>query len=138
MPRSAGFSTSKYREQKGTGQAVVTIAGRDRYLGPWRTGGILVEYDRLVGEWLAAGWPTSVTTADDLTVTELCRAYKRHAEDYYVRGGRLFNIVSALRTLRIRYGARRLRAVREGTVFETHHVRVMLSDATKVEAKLEK
>jgi hypothetical protein len=33
---------------------------------------------------------------------------------------------------------RKLRAVREGTVFETHHVRVVLSEATKVEAKLEK
>ena len=103
MPRSARFATPKYRKHKGTGQAVVTIAGRDHNLGTWRIKGSLVEYDRLVGEWLAAGRPTSVATKDDLTTAELCRAYKRHAAGYYVRSGRLLNIASALRGLRLRY-----------------------------------
>jgi hypothetical protein len=31
---------------------------------------------------------------------------------------------------------RRLRAVREGTVFESHHVRVILAEAEKVEERL--
>ncbi len=104
MPRSAGFSTPKYRRHRPTGQAVVTIAGKDHYLGPWKTKASLLEYDRLIGEWLAAGRPTMPIGASDLTVAELCRAYKRHAEHYYAKGGTLHNIGTAMRTLRLRYG----------------------------------
>jgi hypothetical protein len=104
MPRTAGFSTPKYRKHRATGQAVVTIAGRDHYLGPWRSNASLVEYDRLIGEWLAAGRPTTIATTNDLTIGELCRAYKVYAEGYYTRGGMLDNVAMAMRTLRLRSG----------------------------------
>ena len=104
MPRKAGFSTPKYRKHRATGQAVVTICGRDHYLGPHGTKASLVEYDRLVGEWLSGGRPTTTASADDLTVAELCHAYKRYATGYYRRGGMIDNIAVAMRTLRLRYG----------------------------------
>ncbi len=105
MPRIAGSSTPKYRKHKATGQAIVTISGRDHYLGPHGTKGSRLEYDRLIGEWLAAGRPSfNAPDANDLTVAELCKAYKAFAEGYYVRGGRLYNIATAMRALRLRYG----------------------------------
>lgn len=53
MPRIAGVSTPKYRKHRPTGQAVVSIAGKDYYLGPHGTKASRIEYDRLIGEWLA-------------------------------------------------------------------------------------
>jgi len=49
MPRSSNF-VPKYCRHKASGQAVVTIAGRDHYLGPWRSQSSRHEYDRLIGE----------------------------------------------------------------------------------------
>jgi hypothetical protein len=43
------------RLHKPSGQAVVTIAGRDHYCGPWGSRKAQAEYQRLVGEWLAGG-----------------------------------------------------------------------------------
>ena len=45
----------KYRRHKPTGQAVVTLSGKDHYLGKWNTTASKAEYSRLIGEWLAAG-----------------------------------------------------------------------------------
>jgi len=42
-----------YRKHKVSGQAVVTLDGRDFYLGPHGTKASHAEYDRLVAEWLA-------------------------------------------------------------------------------------
>ena len=58
MPRLTA-ATPKYRHHRASGQAVVTIAGKDHYLGPWKSKASTVEYDRLIGEWLAAGRPTA-------------------------------------------------------------------------------
>jgi hypothetical protein len=53
MPRLTN-STPKYRKHKASGQAVVTIAGKDHYLGPYGTKASKAEYNRLIGEWMAA------------------------------------------------------------------------------------
>jgi hypothetical protein len=45
----------KYRKHKGSGQAVVVIAGHDHYLGPHATKASRLEYDRLITEWITAG-----------------------------------------------------------------------------------
>jgi hypothetical protein len=47
MPRLTQHRLSK--------QAVVKISGRDHLLGPYGTKASKLEYDRLVGEWLASG-----------------------------------------------------------------------------------
>ncbi len=35
-----------------TGQAVVTIDGKDFYLGPYGTAASKAAYDRIIGEWI--------------------------------------------------------------------------------------
>jgi hypothetical protein len=44
-----------YRHHRPSGLAVVTLNGRDRYLGIWNTEASRQEYERLIGEWLANG-----------------------------------------------------------------------------------
>ena len=39
-----------YRLHKPSGKAVVTLCGRDFYLGPWNSPDSRLEYDRLVAE----------------------------------------------------------------------------------------
>lgn len=82
MPRLVG-QLSAYRRHKSSGQAVVTLGGRDFYSGRWKSASSKAEYSRVTREWLvgatlAADRPTS------LTVVELLAAYKRHAKTYYV------------------------------------------------------
>lgn len=81
-------SLPKYQRHRASGQAVVTLYGRDFYLGPYGTKGSRAEYDRLVGEWIAAGRPSRRPAKDsDITVVELTVAYLRFAEGYYQKNG---------------------------------------------------
>jgi integrase len=75
--------TPSYRRHKATGQAVVTLAGRDIYLGKHNTAASRREYSRIIGEWTASGG--TLTAQHDLTVVELCAPFMRHAESYYRR-----------------------------------------------------
>jgi len=45
----------QYRPHKPSGQAVVTLDGRDVYLGKHGSPAGLAEYDRRVAEWLVNG-----------------------------------------------------------------------------------
>ena len=54
-------SLPKYRRHKASGQAVVTLNGRDFYLGPWGTRASRLEYDKLVAEWMSADRQLPVT-----------------------------------------------------------------------------
>ena len=69
MPRLVD-SVPKYRLHRASGQAIVSIAGKDHYLGPWRSKASRIEYDRIVGEWIANGRRGPVDTcAGDLTIS---------------------------------------------------------------------
>jgi integrase len=106
--------TPSYRLHKPSGQAVVTLGGRDIYLGRHDTPESAAEYDRVIAEWLAHGRrlhapnPGSASGLSDLTVNEVMLAYLRHADAYYVKNGRPtkepVNIRLALRPLRKLYG----------------------------------
>jgi len=73
-PREPVRRVPSYRRHKPTGQAVVTLNGRDIYLGRYGTRASRAEYDRLIGEWLAAG--RCLLRSDcDLTVAELAHRY---------------------------------------------------------------
>ncbi len=63
-----------YRHHRPTGLAVVTLSGRDHYLGKHGTPESRAEYDRLPREWLNAGRALPVA-AGDLTVNELLVRY---------------------------------------------------------------
>lgn len=77
-----------FRHHKPSGNAVVTLNGRDIYLGPWAEPESRQEYDRLLAEWLANGrrLPEAVPQ-DELTVIELVAAYLEFARTYYVSEG---------------------------------------------------
>jgi integrase len=99
----------KYRKHKASAQAVVTIQGRDHYLGPHGTKASKVEYDRLTGEWMAAGRPNHATSTQcEITISEMCAGYWRHAKSYYVRDGKptpaATNLRPTLRLMRQCYG----------------------------------
>jgi hypothetical protein len=79
MPRLSN-SVPKYRKHRATGQAVVTLDGRDFYLGPHNTAASRREYDRLTGEWLANGRTLDSSTSSDITVVELIVRYMKFAE----------------------------------------------------------
>ena len=88
-----------YRHHKPSGQAVVTLDGRDFYLGPWNSTASKAEYDRLIGEWIANGrrLPESKRPREDLTINELILAYWRYAEGYYQKNGMPTSELSSIR-----------------------------------------
>jgi len=110
MPRIARASRAlpKYRRHRASGQAVVTIGGKDFYLGPHGTKVSKAEYDRLIAEWLAAGRRSLEVADESLTVDEVLAAYWRYAKGYYRKNGEptkeLDNIRYALRPLQELYG----------------------------------
>jgi integrase len=83
-------TTPTYRHHRASGQAVVTLSGIDHYLGRYGTTASRREYDRVVGEWLAAGRhpPANVVRADGLTVVELIARYWSWCQSYYLFQGR--------------------------------------------------
>jgi len=102
MSSSSPRRVPRYRRHKPSGQAVVTIDGRDVYLGKWGTVASRTEYDRLIGEWLAGG--RCLPQPDGgVTVAELARAYWEFAKGYYPKPGSRFRVKRALRVLRERY-----------------------------------
>lgn len=108
MPRLSN-SVPKYRKHRPSGQAVVTLNGRDFYLGPHNSKASRLEYDRLTSEWLANGRSWCTVQVSDLTVTELLLRYWQHAKGYYRKNGKptseLAAIKSALRPVRELYGS---------------------------------
>lgn len=82
MPRLVN-TLPKYSRHKQSGQAVVYIDGRDVLLGQYGTKASREAYNRLVGEWLAAGRQLAVPNAD-ITIVELIERFKKHAEAFYV------------------------------------------------------
>jgi len=86
---------------------VVTLNGKDQYLGRWNTAASRAEYERLVGEWLASGC-TLQPTNGGLTIAELARAYWQFANGYYRKDGKVTGTVHSIRvaigTLRTKYG----------------------------------
>ena len=108
MPNAEdSLQVPSYRRHKPSGQAVVTLSGRDVYLGKWNTKASRAEYDRLIAEWLASGrcLPEAQGGA---TVAELALAYWRYAQGYYRKDGEpngsIDRIRVAVRTLRQTYG----------------------------------
>lgn len=79
----------KYRKHRASGQAVVTLNGKDFYLGPHGTKASKLEYDRLIGEWLQNGRSPVLSSTDELTVIELCALYWQFAREDYTKDGQM-------------------------------------------------
>ena len=105
--------TPSYRLHKPSGQAVVTLNGRDVYLGPHGSKASREQYERLIGEWLINGRRVPIaedqaTPDDGFTITELMAAYICFAKEYYVKDGRptghMGKIKEAVKPLKELYG----------------------------------
>src|SRR3954454_16290169 len=113
MPRSN--RPPSYRLHKARNLAVVTLDGKNHYLGPYGSPESHEKYARLIADW-RANRPrllpdTTAGPAIDRTrsVNQLILAYWRHVEGYYVKDGRPTseqdNIRQALRFVRRTYGS---------------------------------
>jgi hypothetical protein len=69
MPRLVD-APPKYRKHKASGQAIVTLAGVDHYLGPHGTKAAKRQNDRLIAEWLQHD-RRLLPVGDSITVVEL-------------------------------------------------------------------
>jgi integrase len=87
----------RYRLHKPTGQAVVTIDGKDIYLGKHRTAASREAYRRTVAEWMQNGGrlPAAQHTT---TVTELVVAYLEFANSYYRKDGKVTDEARMIKT----------------------------------------
>lgn len=112
LPRTTTPRTPSYCRHKASGQAVVTIDGRDLYLGPYGSLASRAEYDRIIAEWLGNGRTLPTRPAGgapaDLTVNEILIRYLRFADGYYVKNGKPTTeatcIRQSIRPLRELYG----------------------------------
>jgi integrase len=95
MPRLIN-SLPKYRKHKASGQAVVTLAGVDYYLGPHGTKAAKRQYDRLVAEWLQHDRRLQ-PTGESITIVELAARYLRFAKAYYQKDGRCTKVAPAVK-----------------------------------------
>ncbi len=88
MPRLT-HQVPKYRKHRASGQAIVSIAGQDHYLGPHGTKASHLIYDRLIAEYLAAGRQViEPERVQSITVVEVLAAFWRHCKTYYVKDGK--------------------------------------------------
>jgi hypothetical protein len=91
MVRKASSSRPRkqpsYRLHKARGSAVVTINGKNHYLGKHNSPESHEKYARLISQWQANGKELSALTApesnEDLTVSELVLLYLDFAARYY-------------------------------------------------------
>ena len=116
------------RLHKPTGQAYVRLNGRMIYLGRHDKPDSRIRYNQMIAEWLANNRRLPVSP-EEITVPELCAAYLKHAESYYVGpDGKptksLGTVKMAIRallkfhrhTLAVNFGPNSLRAVRQSWI----------------------
>jgi hypothetical protein len=84
MPKSP-VSISSYCHHKAKGLAYVQLSGHYVYLGRYDSPQSKVEYQRLIGEWLARGRTYAPhPAADGPSVNGVLLAFWRHAKRFYV------------------------------------------------------
>ena len=117
------FITPSYRLHKASGQAVVTLSGRDVYLGAHGSEESHAAYRRVVAEWLEHQQQSPASSRSgarpDLETTDihsLLVAYWSYCQQYYVRDGRpsreLENLRHAAKPLLKLFGTARIRDFR--------------------------
>jgi integrase len=112
MPR-LDHKPPSYCRHKASGQAVVTLGGKDIYLGVWDSPESRAKYHRLIAEWESNGRqspePVKVAPAADPSVAEVILAFWRHAERHYRTADsgvsrEILNLRDALKPVRALYG----------------------------------
>src|SRR5687768_11723982 len=110
MPKLKENEVPSYRRHKQSGQAIVTLSGKDHLLGEYESKASREKYDRLIGEWLANGRRADYRRVDGVTVSRVIAEFWAHAKRYYagsggVRASEADNFRVALIPLRRLYGA---------------------------------
>ncbi len=111
MPRTKG--PPAYRLHKARQCAVVTIDGKNHYLGPYHSPESFERYSRLIAQWQLnsqASHPLiQPPKTSDLSINELILRYLEFATGYYVKNGKTTgefdNIRCAVRVLRKLFGS---------------------------------
>src|SRR5687768_993951 len=117
----------KYRHNRTTDRAVVTLNGVDHWLGKYDSQESREKYDRLIHEWLGNGRAVPRQSAvPDVLIVELIARFWEHAQAFYRNpdgspAGEADNYRQALRPLKALYsmtkarefGPRCLRAVQQ-------------------------
>ena len=89
-----------YRYHKARNYAVVTLNGKDHYLGPYDSPESHEKYARLIAEWRANGKnsaPTQSPDKEELTINKLLLKYLEFASEYYVKNGKTTGEVNNIR-----------------------------------------
>jgi integrase len=108
MPKLSADRLPAYCHHKQSGQATVTLDGRDICLGKHGTAESRAKYNRLIGEWQANG--RSLPSHDkDLMVVEVVDRFWTYAQSYYVYAdgtptSEQDTIRQAIRPLNLMYG----------------------------------
>jgi integrase len=105
-----GVRVPSYRLHRASGKAVVTLSGRDHYLGEYNSPGSHERYRELLGRWLAGGKKLPAETPSaPLSVAEVLLSYLEYCEKHYAsrRGcdALLARIKAALRPVRELFGS---------------------------------
>jgi integrase len=116
-----------YRLHKASSQAIVKLGGKLHYLGKHGSPESKRKYAEKIAEWFDNPTlpPMQPPGPGELTIIELCERFRRHAVEYYRKGGRptgeLGNFDMAMRPLLLLFGEelvkdfgpKKLKAVRE-------------------------
>ncbi len=144
MAPAAPSRVPSYRRHKATGQAVVTLSGRDCYLGKFNTQKSKAEYDRLIAEWIASGRQLPKSSKTDLRIVELVATYLDFAEGYYVKNGKptdtIYGIKVVIGLLQRYYGHTRsadfgplaLKALQQRMIDEGHSRRYINDNVDRI------
>jgi hypothetical protein len=92
---------------KASGQAIVTLAGRDIYLGRWNDREKHERYRRAIAEWMAAGCPRQplrLVSGQAISIDQLADAYEADLAVKAESEGVRERVQLSLRPLRSLYG----------------------------------
>lgn len=109
MLRRSLLRQPTYRLHKPSGKAVVTLNGKDFYLGVYGAPESRTAYDELMARWLASGRRLPEIEVDHLSINELILRYYRHSEARFEKRRtalkRLSQIRCALRPVKQLFGS---------------------------------
>ena len=84
MPKLKENQVRAYRLHKQSGQAIVTLSGKDHLLGEYESKISRGKYDRLIAEWLANGRHADYRRVEGVTVSRVVAEFWAYSKRYYV------------------------------------------------------
>jgi integrase len=132
MSNAISLRTPKYRRHKAKNLAVVTLAGREIYLGRYGSESSKQEYRRLIAEWMQTGCIVRANEHEEISIIEVIAAYLKFAINYYRKDGQVTReyglIAECCKFVKSHYGRKpatefgpvALKAVRQAMIDASH------------------